>query len=73
MGFESLVSSDREKGSEFLVNSGRFPHAAILEDEDSERLMDTGEDPRRRAGVLGTISPCGRCNCLKALRILIPI
>lgn len=44
MGFESLqISEPLKKALSSSVNSGRFPHAAILEDEDSERLMDTAK------------------------------
>ena len=40
MGFESLqISEPLKKALSSSVRSGRFPHAAILEDEDGERLM----------------------------------
>ena len=40
MGFESLqISEPLKKALSSSVNSGRFPHAAILEDEDGERLI----------------------------------
>ena len=56
MGFESLqISEPLKKALSSSVNSGRFPHAAILEDEDSERLMDTAKTLAWCAR--GTISP----------------
>ena len=52
MGFESLqISEPLKKALSSSVNSGRFPHAAILEDEDSERLMDTAKTISPAAGV----------------------
>lgn len=58
MGFESLqISEPLKKALSSSVNSGRFPHAAILEDEDSERLMDTAKTSPPRWCARGTISP----------------
>ena len=69
MGFESLqISEPLKKALSSSVNSGRFPHAAILEDEDSERLMDTAKTLAAALVCSGEGKPCGRCiNCLKAL------
>ena len=68
MGFESLqISEPLKKALSSSVNSGRFPHAAILEDEDSERLMDTAKTLAAALVCSGDDKPCGRCiNCLKA-------
>lgn len=68
MGFESLqISEPLKKALSSSVNSGRFPHAAILEDEDSERLMETAKTLAAALVCSGDDKPCGRCiNCLKA-------
>ena len=68
MGFESLqISEPLKKALSSSVNSGRFPHAAILEDEDSERLTDTAKTLAAALVCSGDDKPCGRCiNCLKA-------
>lgn len=68
MGFEPLqISEPLKKALSSSVNSGRFPHAAILEDEDSERLMDTAKTLAAALVCSGDDKPCGRCiNCLKA-------
>ena len=68
MEFESLqISEPLKKALSSSVNSGRFPHAAILEDEDSERLMDTAKTLAAALVCSGDDKPCGRCiNCLKA-------
>ncbi len=69
MGFESLqISEPLKKALSSSVNSGRFPHAAILEDEDGERLMQTAKTLAAALVCSGEGKPCGRCiNCLKAL------
>ena len=69
MGFESLqISEPLKKALSSSVNSGRFTHAAILEDEDGERLMQTAKTLAAALVCSGEGKPCGRCiNCLKAL------
>ena len=62
MGFESLqISEPLKKALSSSVNSGRFPHAAILEDEESERLMDTAKTLAAALVCSGDDKPCGRC------------
>ena len=54
MGFESLqISEPLKKALSSSVNSGRFPHAAILEDEDPCRRSF----PPKNLSARGTISP----------------
>lgn len=69
MGFENLQISEPLKNAlARSVNSGRFPHAAILEDEDSERLLATAKTLAAALVCTGEDKPCGRCHaCLKAL------
>lgn len=68
MGFDLLpISEPLKKALSSSVSSGRFPHAAILEDEDSERLLQTAKTLAAALVCTGENKPCGRCSaCLKA-------
>lgn len=68
MGFENLQISEPLKNAlTRSVQSGRFPHAVILEDEDDERLLATAKTLAAALVCTGEDKPCGRCHaCLKA-------
>ena len=72
MGFESLqISEPLKKALSSSVNSGRFPHAAILEDEDSERLMDTAKTLAAALVCSGDDKPCGKSVSVLASRVVL--